>query len=285
MSSLAVSPLEWPLQSSPSTDSGTFPQVRIYHFTSHLFLRVLSPADLVYVILFPQLVCVVHYKRYCNTYGSLAAYLVGFFLRAGGGEPILGLPPTIKYPGYSEVEGQLFPFRTFSMLSSFATLLGVTWFSKWIFEAGRLSAGYDIFHCVVNIPDDVCVVQDPHEEMTILSTSQALYYQTSEINGRINPALDAEDDATTEKLLPKGANSRSSPPSVNNGNGNPFLAKGSIPNQAVSSIRAMAGNRANSMPNSVSPVKAINQSTVSQRKPPTPAIESVNPGQVIITKL
>src|SRR5882672_3978038 len=43
-------------------------------------------SDLVYVILFPQLVCVVHCKRHCNTYGSLVAYFVGFSLRALGGE-------------------------------------------------------------------------------------------------------------------------------------------------------------------------------------------------------
>ena len=36
-------------------------------------------ADLVYVILFPQLVSVI-YIGYTNTYGSLAGYLVGKFL-------------------------------------------------------------------------------------------------------------------------------------------------------------------------------------------------------------
>ena len=37
-------------------------------------------ADLVYVILFPQLVSVVHLKH-TNTYGSLAGYIVGMLFR------------------------------------------------------------------------------------------------------------------------------------------------------------------------------------------------------------
>lgn len=36
-------------------------------------------ADLVYVILFPQLVCVVYYNR-SNTYGCLAGYIGYFFI-------------------------------------------------------------------------------------------------------------------------------------------------------------------------------------------------------------
>ena len=38
-------------------------------------------SDLVYVILFPQLLMVVHFKDQCNTYGSLTAYIVGMFFR------------------------------------------------------------------------------------------------------------------------------------------------------------------------------------------------------------
>src|SRR5207245_2642389 len=49
-------------------------------------------ADLVYVVLFPQLLCVVHYKKYCNTYGSLSAYCIGLFLRIIGGEALMNLP-------------------------------------------------------------------------------------------------------------------------------------------------------------------------------------------------
>ena len=57
-------------------------------------------SDLVYVILFPQLLIVVHFKEWVNTYGSLAAYIVGMFFRLAGGEALIGLPALIEYPGY-----------------------------------------------------------------------------------------------------------------------------------------------------------------------------------------
>ena len=83
-------------------------------------------SDLVYVVLFPQLLIVVHFKTWVNTYGSLAAYCVGMFLRLGGGEPLIHLPALIYYPLYTEKDGQMFPFRTFSMIMSMITLLLVS---------------------------------------------------------------------------------------------------------------------------------------------------------------
>ena len=150
-------------------------------------------SDLVYVILFPQLVCVVHFKHHCNTYGSLAGFIVGLFLRAGGGEDILHLPPIIKYPFYDEESGgQLFPFRTFAMLSSFTTLLAVTKLSKWLFHSHILPPEYDYFNCVVNIPDDVVVVQDPeHPEEHAALNMAVISYQSS--NGQVNAALETDD--------------------------------------------------------------------------------------------
>lgn len=87
-------------------------------------------SDLVYVILFPQLLMVVHFKKYCNTYGSLAAYIVACFFRISGGEAVLGLPPFIHYPGWDGQ--QRFPFRTMAMLLSLATLASVSWLTKYV---------------------------------------------------------------------------------------------------------------------------------------------------------
>ncbi|XP_075546733.1 high-affinity choline transporter 1-like [Dermacentor variabilis] len=105
-------------------------------------------SDLVYVILFPQLVCVVYLKEHVNTYGSFAAYVVGCFLRAGGGESILKIPPFIKYPFYDYEEGvQRFPFRTFSMVISFLTLVAVSGITSWLFAGGRAPLDWDVFGC------------------------------------------------------------------------------------------------------------------------------------------
>ena len=55
--------------------------------------------DLVYVILFPQLVSVI-YLDWTNTYGSLAGYIIGLLFRLLGGENAVRLSATIHYPGY-----------------------------------------------------------------------------------------------------------------------------------------------------------------------------------------
>lgn len=160
-------------------------------------------SDLVYVILFPQLVCVVHFPSHCNTYGSLCAYVTGFLLRCLGGEDILLLPPVIKYPFFDEVAGvQHFPFRTFSMLCSLAVLIAVSEVTRWAFETGKLPASLDIFRCVINIPDDIVKVQEPVEtagEMTELGSCAAKKYELSS-NGQMNPALNMVLDEDTKKL-------------------------------------------------------------------------------------
>ncbi|XP_014295815.1 high-affinity choline transporter 1 [Microplitis demolitor] len=160
-------------------------------------------SDLVYVILFPQLLMVVHFKDYCNTYGSLSAYIIAFLVRLTGGEAMLGLPALIHYPGYDPVnQVQMFPFRTMAMLISLITLIGVSWGTQWVFLTGRLAPGYDVFRCVVNIPEDVeRVGPDPAEgeQMAVLAAGTGkLYGSKDESNGRVNPALEPDYDMEPE---------------------------------------------------------------------------------------
>ncbi|XP_066251445.1 high-affinity choline transporter 1 [Euwallacea similis] len=168
-------------------------------------------SDLVYVILFPQLLMVVHFKDYCNTYGSLAAYIMAFLVRISGGEPLMHLPAFIHFPGYDEVQKvQKFPFRTAAMMLSLITLVGVSWGTKYVFETGRLAPGYDLFHCVVNIPEDIQRVGEPAEEgeqMAVMTSGAmgkvygaATLVGKDERNGRINPALEADDDIPAAEI-------------------------------------------------------------------------------------
>ena len=60
-------------------------------------------SDLVFVLLFPQLVCAL-YDSKANRNGSIAAFCVSSILRFGAGEPLLGIPRMIPYP-------EEFPFR------------------------------------------------------------------------------------------------------------------------------------------------------------------------------
>ncbi|XP_064458673.1 high-affinity choline transporter 1-like isoform X2 [Ornithodoros turicata] len=102
-------------------------------------------SDLVYVILFPQLVCVVYFKDRTNAYGAVAAYIVAVVFRAVGGDSTLGIPVILKYPFFSEHDGQRFPFKTFAMMMSFVTLICSSVVFKSMFL--KLPPKYDIFNC------------------------------------------------------------------------------------------------------------------------------------------
>src|SRR3954466_11725935 len=54
-------------------------------------------SDLVFVLLFPQLISAL-FDRQANRTGSMAAFVVSLVLRVGGGEPLLGVPALIGYP-------------------------------------------------------------------------------------------------------------------------------------------------------------------------------------------
>ncbi|XP_043926879.1 high affinity choline transporter 1 [Protopterus annectens] len=108
-------------------------------------------SDLVYVIIFPQLLCVLFIKG-TNTYGSIAGYITGLLFRLSGGEPYLQFQPIICYPGCylnDNVYIQRFPFKTMSMVLSFITNVLVSYTAKYMFETGSLSPKFDILDAVV----------------------------------------------------------------------------------------------------------------------------------------
>ena len=74
-------------------------------------------SDLVFVILFPQLVMVLFYKK-TNKAGSIAAFCVSLFLRCCGGEPIFNIPKFIHYPDW-------WPMRTVAAAAGFILLWAI----------------------------------------------------------------------------------------------------------------------------------------------------------------
>jgi high affinity choline transporter 7 len=92
-------------------------------------------SDLVFVLLFPQLVFAL-FDRRANRAGSIVAFTVSLILRAGGGEPLLGLPHFIPYPEIfsglltgspadwydSQTGAMLFPFKTFAAVAGLLLL-------------------------------------------------------------------------------------------------------------------------------------------------------------------
>lgn len=104
--------------------------------------------DMSYTIMFPQLVCVLFFKA-SNGYGATVGYLMGIIMRILSGEPLIGLPPAIQFPGCRlDDEGkmtQYFPFRTAIMVISLLSILLFSWLTSIIFNKGLLSERWDVF--------------------------------------------------------------------------------------------------------------------------------------------
>ncbi|XP_034080318.1 high affinity choline transporter 1-like isoform X1 [Gymnodraco acuticeps] len=104
--------------------------------------------DMSYTIMFPQLVCVLFFKV-SNAYGALIGFMMGIILRFMSGEPLIGLPPLIEFPGYRpDAEGkptQYFPFRTAIMMLSLFSILLFSWLAAIIINKGLLPEKWDVF--------------------------------------------------------------------------------------------------------------------------------------------
>ncbi|XP_015521804.1 high affinity choline transporter 1 [Neodiprion lecontei] len=102
-------------------------------------------SDLVYVVLFPQLLAVVHWPNCVDTYGCLFGYLVAVVLRVSGGEKGLGIPPLIEYPFYdSATQTQKFPFRTAAMICAMISQIFVSFFTKNLLGRGYFPRCCDV---------------------------------------------------------------------------------------------------------------------------------------------
>lgn len=173
-------------------------------------------SDLVYVIIFPQLICVLFVKG-TNTYGSVAGYVFGLLLRIGGGEPYLKLPPFIYYPGWYEEERvhhlskevdhvvvQKFPFKTVAMLASLLGNIVFSYMAKYFFESGTLSPKYDFLDAVVSrhskeIMDKTILVSN---ENIILSEMAPVKARTgSSLTGPFMKVETFSDDGETSPEL------------------------------------------------------------------------------------
>ncbi|CAL8374148.1 unnamed protein product [Arctogadus glacialis] len=112
---------------------------------SVVYLFVLS-ADLLYCVVLPQLICVL-FCRHANIYGAITGYVVTLMLRLMGGEPVLGLPCVIYYPGWREVDGvikQYFPFKTLAFLTSLVCITVVSWLARLVFTQRLLPLSWDV---------------------------------------------------------------------------------------------------------------------------------------------
>ncbi|XP_046374505.2 high-affinity choline transporter 1-like [Haliotis rufescens] len=100
-------------------------------------------ADIVFVIVLPQLTCALFLPA-TNGYGGIVGFTLGTVLRIGAGESFLDLPPFIYYPFYDhDVPEQLFPFRSFAFVVSLLGLIIISYMMKFLFEKEILHPKYD----------------------------------------------------------------------------------------------------------------------------------------------
>ena len=138
-------------------------------------------ADLVYVILFPQLLCVV-YMPASNSYGSLAGFVTGVFFRLTGGEPLLSLPPLIEYPWFDADSGyQLFPFKTLSMAICFVSIVIGSYVAHALFDCDVLPPGADILSGFNRDEDDAMITDKEANEKDNLSYNDSDHPTTTHL--------------------------------------------------------------------------------------------------------
>ena len=114
-------------------------------FVTSIYGMFILAADIIFVIMFPQLVAVL-FISVANTYGAMFGFLVGSTLRLVAGEPYLSLPALMHYPFYDAKMGkQEFPFRTFTVVATFLLIILTSYIASRIFS--RIPLKYDVFGC------------------------------------------------------------------------------------------------------------------------------------------
>ncbi|XP_065298742.1 high-affinity choline transporter 1-like isoform X1 [Dermacentor albipictus] len=144
-------------------------------------------SDIVYVLLFPQLICVLYFED-SNTYGAVLAFFVSVVFRGLCGEPSMNVPVTIRLPMYDEELGQQFPFRLTCMLLGLLTHLLGSYGATLAFRSGWLPQSFDVFKCFAS----------PRHSESRQATKHSDHSAGASATGTVAPQLGGESSLKNE---------------------------------------------------------------------------------------
>ncbi|BES92593.1 solute carrier family 5 (choline transporter), member 7 [Nesidiocoris tenuis] len=114
-------------------------------FINSVYDLSLLCADIIFVVLFPQLTLIIYAPSVANIYGSSVSYFTALTLRILTGDDTIGVPASIRWPMFDSTRNeQYFPFRTTIMLIGTVIMIVVGYLAHVIFEKKKyVSLKYD----------------------------------------------------------------------------------------------------------------------------------------------